>query len=61
MRVVELTAMCPECDTTMINKCGYLANTENIQVDIAQFEQTEFTCPDCGKTFYTGEMDLMEE
>ena len=58
MRDIVFTINCPNCDTKI--KLRIINVTDNNEVDVSLFEQTEWDCPRCKKTFVIGDIDISD-
>lgn len=62
MKKINLIIDCPECDETLYRKVLYLNadNEDDINVNIMQFEQSNWYCKECDKTWVTGDFDILD-
>jgi len=57
---INLIVCCPECDREISHSVLDLSEDEIPKIDVMQFEQTNWYCPDCKITWCIGDIDLTE-
>ena len=57
--IVGLLVNCPECGKEIIHYSNHITDESPI-VAVTEFEQTDWCCEDCDKTFCIGDIDLID-
>jgi len=55
---IKISVPCPDCGEDIIAPL-YMADNSPISISI--FEQEEWRCDQCNKTFYSGDFELLSE
>ena len=58
MQKIVLTIDCPNCDTKIKNQILNLS--DNNEIDVFMFSQTEWECPNCEKLYVIGDIDIYD-
>ena len=56
--VIALTVTCPSCSSLMCQEINTLTPMETPTVDVMCFEQSDWRCMNCDKSFSIGEIAI---
>lgn len=60
MRSVVMVFEC-DCGEDIKHRVGVMTDTEDIELPWDLCSQTEFECNSCGKKYYTGDFEYLDE
>jgi hypothetical protein len=59
--IVDLIVNCIECDAEIVHRSLHVSDGEVPQINVDEFSQSDWVCPNCGHTTCIGDIDMMDQ
>lgn len=59
--IIELVVNCVNCDAEIAHKSLHVDDEGIASVNVDEFSQTDWLCPECGHTTCIGDVDMIDE